>query len=269
MIFQNEKEDLYSPNRPQDQIVKYLANEGAVDINGLRRKFGYQAKDLIDDLMRDGCVTRHWSWPRPRISHKYIGILALDVPVNVARTYSRSLSSLRSSNQIKLLNYLEDNQSLIITNANKSYGYSAVATLIKKGLVKVKRIKQERDPLSGLAFPEDEPLTLTDTQNHAVDSIRNLAEVDVLRGTDTPFRLLWIDAPLGLRLERIRARSRPGDPDTIEALKELDVIFKRRPVPIHRVTRARILRLLGRLEEARGELEKVWVEGYSRARREQ
>ena len=53
----HEKEDLYSPNRPQDQIVKYLANEGAVDINGLRRKFGYQAKDLIDDLMRDGCVS--------------------------------------------------------------------------------------------------------------------------------------------------------------------------------------------------------------------
>jgi len=55
-----------------------------------------------------------------------------------------------------------------------------------------------------------------------------------------------------------------------EALKELDVIFKRRPVPIHRVTRARILRLLGRLEEARGELEKVLQQapGYGSARRE-
>lgn len=55
-----------------------------------------------------------------------------------------------------------------------------------------------------------------------------------------------------------------------EALKELDAIFRRRPVPIHRVTRARILRLLGRLEEAKTELDTVLQQapGYESARRE-
>lgn len=55
-----------------------------------------------------------------------------------------------------------------------------------------------------------------------------------------------------------------------EALKELEAIFRRRPVPIHRVTRARILRLLGRLDEAQSELETVLQQapGYESARRE-
>ncbi|MDE0961461.1 MAG: hypothetical protein OSB09_11850 [Planctomycetota bacterium] len=56
----------------------------------------------------------------------------------------------------------------------------------------------------------------------------------------------------------------------ILALNDLDQIFKRRPVPIHRVTRARILRLLGRLDEAQEELEKVLQQapGYESARSE-
>ena len=45
--------------------------------------------------------------------------------------------------------------------------------------------------------------------------------------------------------------------DLEKALEELDGIFKRRPVPIHQVTRARVLRLLGRLEEARQQLVEV------------
>ncbi len=54
------------------------------------------------------------------------------------------------------------------------------------------------------------------------------------------------------------------------ALTDLDQIFKRRPVPIHRVTRARILRQLDRLEEARTELKIVLQQapGYETARSE-
>ena len=58
--------------------------------------------------------------------------------------------------------------------------------------------------------------------------------------------------------------------DLEKALKELDGIFKRRPVPIHQVTRARVLRLLGRTEEARKQLEEVLRKspGYASAQRE-
>ena len=46
--------------------------------------------------------------------------------------------------------------------------------------------------------------------------------------------------------------------------------LKRRPVPIHQVTRARVLRLLGRLEEARQQLVEVLANapGYASAQRE-
>ena len=58
--------------------------------------------------------------------------------------------------------------------------------------------------------------------------------------------------------------------DLEKALEELDGIFKRRPVPIHQVTRARVLRLLGRTDEARKQLQDVLKRspGYASAQRE-
>ena len=58
--------------------------------------------------------------------------------------------------------------------------------------------------------------------NYAIDSIRHPAEVEVLRSRTPNFRLVWTDADEARRLERIRARRRPGDPTTLEALRALE-----------------------------------------------
>jgi dephospho-CoA kinase len=51
-----------------------------------------------------------------------------------------------------------------------------------------------------------------------VDSIRNPAEVEVLRGLPR-FVLVGIDAPPELRFRRSTARARPGDPASIEEFR--------------------------------------------------
>ena len=59
-------------------------------------------------------------------------------------------------------------------------------------------------------------------RNYVVDSIRHPQEVAVLRERGDHFRLLWIDAPEEVRLSRILARSRSGDPETLEELQQLE-----------------------------------------------
>ena len=56
-------------------------------------------------------------------------------------------------------------------------------------------------------------------RNYVIDSIRHPAEVEVLRGAGRPFHLLWVEAGEATRLERIRARGRPGDPVSQEELR--------------------------------------------------
>lgn len=62
---------------------------------------------------------------------------------------------------------------------------------------------------------------LGDGRDHIVDSIRNPAEVEVLR-TMPGFILLGVDADPRVRFERLRARNRVGDPTTFEQFAELE-----------------------------------------------
>jgi dCMP deaminase len=59
-------------------------------------------------------------------------------------------------------------------------------------------------------------------RNYAIDSIRHPAEVEVLREFAHDFHLVWVDADIETRFERMRMRGRTGDPETIEHLRELE-----------------------------------------------
>jgi dCMP deaminase len=63
---------------------------------------------------------------------------------------------------------------------------------------------------------------LVPDRNYVVDSIRHPAEVEVLRSRTSSFRLIWVTAADETRLERIRARGRSGDPQTLADLRRLE-----------------------------------------------
>ncbi len=59
-------------------------------------------------------------------------------------------------------------------------------------------------------------------RNYAIDSIRHPVEVEILRHCGQDFHLVWIDAKLETRFERMQARGRPGDPETVQELEQLE-----------------------------------------------
>ncbi|MEZ4330415.1 MAG: deaminase [Myxococcota bacterium] len=65
-------------------------------------------------------------------------------------------------------------------------------------------------------------LQLLPDRNYAIDSIRHPVEVEILRHSGQPFHLVWIDAKLETRFERMRARGRSGDPTTVAELEALE-----------------------------------------------
>jgi len=59
-------------------------------------------------------------------------------------------------------------------------------------------------------------------RNYAIDSIRHPAEVEVLRHCGHPFKLIWVDADIETRFDRLHRRGRKGDPQTLEHLRTLE-----------------------------------------------
>jgi dCMP deaminase len=64
--------------------------------------------------------------------------------------------------------------------------------------------------------------SLASDRNYAIDSIRHPAEVEVLRDCGHPFKLIWVDADLETRFERMKSRGRSGDPGSLEELERLE-----------------------------------------------
>jgi dCMP deaminase len=63
-------------------------------------------------------------------------------------------------------------------------------------------------------------------RNYAIDSIRHPVEVEILRNhaesTGHAFHLVWVDSKLETRFDRMVARGRSGDPDSIAELERLE-----------------------------------------------
>ncbi|MGE4619695.1 MAG: hypothetical protein AAEJ04_07805 [Planctomycetota bacterium] len=108
-------------------------------------------------------------------------------------------------------------------------------------------------------------LIRAETDSERFDAALILVEEKLLEAS---LKAPWLQR----KAEILRTAGREGEAISVlnQALKELDSIFRRRPVPIHRVTRARILRQLGRFEEAKSELETVLEQapGYETAKSE-
>lgn len=59
-------------------------------------------------------------------------------------------------------------------------------------------------------------------RNYAIDSIRHPVEVEILRHCGQDFHLVWIDAPIETRFERMRLRGRSGDPTSVAELEAME-----------------------------------------------
>lgn len=63
---------------------------------------------------------------------------------------------------------------------------------------------------------------LTPALNHAVDSIRHPAEAECLRQHGESFRLLWIETPKALRIQRLASRGLHGDADHLRQVDQAE-----------------------------------------------
>jgi dCMP deaminase len=59
-------------------------------------------------------------------------------------------------------------------------------------------------------------------RNYAIDSIRHPVEVEILRNCGQDFHLIWIDAKLETRFDRLQARGRSGDPTSVAELESME-----------------------------------------------
>jgi primosomal protein N' (replication factor Y) len=156
----------------QGRVLAYLRRHGTVRQDRLLTAIGGEA--ALRRLVRQGLVARQWRWQEPRAAPMYRDSLRLAVLGEEARATAAAMP-VRATRQRGLLEHLaglspDEPQDAAL--ARKEFGSGAVASLQRKGLVELDWRQTVRDPLEGRVFAPEAPLELTESQERAVQAIR-------------------------------------------------------------------------------------------------
>ena len=154
------------------RVLDLIRQKGPVEEGRLRRTLGEPATAAARRLEDAGLVTRTFARTRPSQQARMRDYVQL--PAGAAPRLRRELEDItarapRQKAALELM--LERGSPMLLTDANREFGASAIAALVKKGALERAVRPEERDPLAGKEFPKRPDVRLTPMQRRATDAI--------------------------------------------------------------------------------------------------
>ena len=156
----------------RQRVLDLIREEGPVEEGRLRRVLGEPATVAARRLEDARLVTRTFARTRPAQQVKLRDYVQL--PAGSAPRLRRELEEItrRAPRQRAALEaMLERGSPMLLADANREFGSSAVKALVEKGALERARRPEDRDPLAGRTFPRRPDVRLTPMQRRAADAI--------------------------------------------------------------------------------------------------
>jgi len=169
--------DLSSLTPEQRHALELVQRQGKVSLRQLEKVLGKKkAQTVVSQLVGRGLVVRSYELGPIRVKPKYERYLSLKVKASEARQEAARLHKRKAIRQATLLNFLAQQSKPVSwvevrqrVNCNKT----VADALVNKGLVEVQQIEVKREPISYRGITSSEPLTLTNAQKSAFQSIQS------------------------------------------------------------------------------------------------
>lgn len=157
----------------QARIVEYVRSRGTVSLGRMVSAFGEGSTSSVNRLVDRKVITRYVGWTRPSAGPKYRLKVVLTQEARTDGPGIVDALSGRAPRQAALLSYLlDETDTVLLSEAQASFGAGAVDGLVAKGLVAKERSIVERDPLAGRVFEQPDTVVLTPQQTEVASEIR-------------------------------------------------------------------------------------------------
>ncbi len=156
----------------RQRVLDLVREEGPVEEGRLKRVLGEPATVAARRLEDAGLVTRTFARTRPAQQVKMRDYVQL--PAGAASRLRRELAEItkRAPRQRAALELMLERVSpMLLADANREFGASAIGSLVKKGALERARRPEDRDPLAGRTFPKRPDVRLTPMQRRAAATI--------------------------------------------------------------------------------------------------
>jgi len=182
--------DISSLPQGQRYVLELARKRGKVGLRELEKALGArQARLVVSQLIGQGLVVRSYELGRIRVKPKKMAYLSLAVKASEARQEAARLREQgKAIKQANLLEFLSQApQPVPLSEARRGANCSAstVKAVISRGLVELQQIEVKREPISYQGITPSEPLTLTDAQKSAFQSIQS-SLLQVVKGQASP-----------------------------------------------------------------------------------
>ena len=158
----------------QTRILSYISHHGATDLQKLVRSFGYSARQSTIKLIAKEILMEKTQPTQARVKSKFIKYITLSDTILTSGQPPERYVSGKAPKQLSLLSALFSSKAPMLRSyATKTFGQSAVNSLIEKGLLEIKSVKSDRDPLENINIPDSKDVKLTPEQYKVSTIINN------------------------------------------------------------------------------------------------
>ena len=177
----------------QTKVLQFIRARRKVSEDRLVAAMGEAARGAATRLAKNSLVLRSEARSAARVGRKFRDYVRLGRPLIPSLAGELAAMSRPAPRRVALVERLAEGAGhMLLAEARKTYGPSAVNGLLEKGWLLRERLETERDPLAGSVFPPGPPVALTASQLRAASEVRA-----ALDGKAGPRRVFLIEGVTG------------------------------------------------------------------------
>ena len=157
----------------QERVLAYVRAKKRVSEERLLEAMGRGTTSALGRLVESGLVAREQAWSGARVERKYREHVRLAVPAPGEPSDGLDALARRAPRQAALVErLLKQGAPVLLAEARKEYGRSAVDGLLAKGWLEKESVPVDRDPLAGYSVQPASPVVLNSAQAVAAAEVR-------------------------------------------------------------------------------------------------
>lgn len=172
-------------SRRERQAVGYVVENDRVPKSRVARRLGLGGTKVVDRLIRQRVLSTESQWEKPRVSAVFSNRIELGkADAEVLQQIAEHVDG-RSPRRAELLEWFRSGNVAQTKSAlNKQFGGAAVKWAFDEKLLKITKIRRDRDPLADYFFQQEFAHSPTENQRTAIGAI--VSQVLAARPSPTP-----------------------------------------------------------------------------------
>jgi len=159
-------------SKPAQRAFDYIRKRGRAPKSRVIRLLGLGGASIVERMIRQGFIVAQPEWEKPRVSAVFTNRIELAAGESETQQLIDRYANSRSYRRAELLVWFQSGKiAQTKSSLNSLFGVTAVKWAFDEGLLRIRKIRRDRDPLANHFFQQAFPHKPTVAQHEAIDQI--------------------------------------------------------------------------------------------------